>query len=368
MADTTQKKHILVAEDDETARTYFADLLSSAGYKVTAVPDGLQAKERIEVGDIDAVLTDIGMPGLNGIQLFQAVGETEKNPPCVMVTGNADLEEAAKSVNGRAVAYLRKPVQRAQLLDAITRAVVIADVASHRRALKRLLAQQEFDRAISTLHLDFQKVVESPTFESVAFEAFARNDSNTLTKPPVLLRAAKELNLRDQLGRKIRTLVAQGAAKLPPTADIFVNIDADDLHDLDLYSSTTAFGALANRIVLEVSEKMPLQDVSGLQDRLQKLRKLGFRMSVDGLWHASLGMSVVMAVEPSYVKLDKETTIAAESSEDVRKWVSQVAEMLRDTCNARLVAKCVETEKQRDGMLRTGDVRLFQGFFFDYRK
>lgn len=80
---------ILIAEDDEAMRTYLARALENAGYDVYAVGDGAMALPLIEDGDFDLLLSDIVMPGMDGIELAQRCAELSPRTKVMFITGFA---------------------------------------------------------------------------------------------------------------------------------------------------------------------------------------------------------------------------------------------------------------------------------------
>lgn len=80
---------ILLAEDDESMRTYLARALENAGYEVVAVGSGTAALPWIETAYFDLLLTDIVMPEMDGIELAQRCGEMSPDTKVMFITGFA---------------------------------------------------------------------------------------------------------------------------------------------------------------------------------------------------------------------------------------------------------------------------------------
>lgn len=80
---------ILLAEDDEAMREYLARALVNAGYQVEAVADGLDAIPLLEAGVFDLLVTDIVMPGMDGIQLSQKASVLNPDIKVMFITGFA---------------------------------------------------------------------------------------------------------------------------------------------------------------------------------------------------------------------------------------------------------------------------------------
>ena len=367
--------HVLVADDDPTSLSFFARLLKLSGYRVTTVQDGQQAHDRLQQGDIDVVLSDIGMPGLNGIQLLQAMGSSDKDPPVVLVTGNPQLETAVQALHGRAVAYLNKPVDSAMLLDSIGRAVQISHLAKARRTLQQVVAPPAEDsteeaqrrrslaNAQRTLWMAFQPIVSLAQGKVFAYEALVRNEDPQLGNPGALLHAAQaEGKLRD-LGRQIRNTIAGEFSAVPPDTLIFVNLIPQDLLDDNLYDKTAPLTAHAHRVVLEITERDSLDDIDTLAQRLQDLRSLGFRLALDDLGAGYSGLTSFLALRPDVVKLDMSLVRNIHENAEQRLLVESIARTMIHDFRTLVVAEGVEKLAERD-TLRSMQIDLLQGFVF----
>lgn len=80
---------ILLAEDEEPMRVYLARALERAGYHVVAVANGSEALDRLESDDFDLLLSDIVMPGMDGIELAQRCADLRPRTKVMFITGFA---------------------------------------------------------------------------------------------------------------------------------------------------------------------------------------------------------------------------------------------------------------------------------------
>jgi len=110
--------HILVADDNDDMRGYVARLLRKQGYAVTAVRDGVAALVAVRQRRPDLVLTDIMMPGLDGIGLLRALREdrTTSTIPVILLSARAGEEERIQGLRHNADGYLTKPFGARDLL------------------------------------------------------------------------------------------------------------------------------------------------------------------------------------------------------------------------------------------------------------
>jgi putative nucleotidyltransferase with HDIG domain len=119
MSSPTPAKHkVLLVEDDDFLRPELVRCLEDAGYEASGVGGGKDAKHLLSLHDFDAVVSDINMPEINGIQLFNWI-KAHRPMPVILMTGFADLAETLDAHNCGAAAFLAKPFKR----DELTRAV-----------------------------------------------------------------------------------------------------------------------------------------------------------------------------------------------------------------------------------------------------
>jgi len=92
---------ILVVEDEEEVRNLLADILIESGHHVETASDGNQGIAMFKEKDFDMVFTDLGMPGMSGWQVAEAVKDINRRIPVAVITGwNVDLEESEMRERG----------------------------------------------------------------------------------------------------------------------------------------------------------------------------------------------------------------------------------------------------------------------------
>ena len=112
------KKAILLAEDSIATRTQEKRILESAGYEVVAAVDGLDAFNKLNTREFDAVISDVQMPNMDGLQLTSKIRENKKYSelPIVLVTSLAKDEDKRRGAEAGANAYITKSAFNKELL------------------------------------------------------------------------------------------------------------------------------------------------------------------------------------------------------------------------------------------------------------
>lgn len=115
------KRSILVVDDAEVMREMVSDLLVGRGYEVEAVSSAADALERTSDRDFGCVLTDLQMPGMDGLQLLGALRERSPETPVVLMTSFGTIENAVKAMRLGAQDFITKPFESEHLLVTLER-------------------------------------------------------------------------------------------------------------------------------------------------------------------------------------------------------------------------------------------------------
>ena len=117
-------RRLLVAEDNYINLVIVSRMLKSLGYAFDAAENGLECLTLFNQSDYDLVLTDIQMPGLDGIQVaskIRTMKPEKRDVPIVAMTANADLAEAMRYYEAGINDVLAKPFNKAELLTSIAK-------------------------------------------------------------------------------------------------------------------------------------------------------------------------------------------------------------------------------------------------------
>ncbi len=295
---------ILVVDDEQGVREAIVRVLSRAGFNVSSAENAQAALELLRTGEqFNAILTDLEMPGIKGIDFLRLVRERDLDVPVIILTGNPTLESAMSAVQYGGFRYLAKPFQNEQIVEIARSAAGMHRLAVlKRRALELCEAgawligdaaglDAHFDRAMSELWIAFQPIIRWPDQVVYGYEALVRSTEPTLSNPGLLFEAAERLGRVQELGRAIRSAVSNCIPSAPKESTIFVNLHSADLGDDELFAERSPLSGHAGRVVLEVTERASLHRISNLRGRIENLRRLGFQIAVDDLGAGYAGLS-----------------------------------------------------------------------------
>jgi len=135
-------RRILVVDDDETSRNGLRGLLKAWGYHVSEAADGVEALERVAAEPPDVVITDMVMPGLDGMGLLAALKREYPATAMIMLTGHGTIESAVQAMKDGAYDYLTKPVDPTRLQVLLEKAVERSETLREVHLLRRQLRQR----------------------------------------------------------------------------------------------------------------------------------------------------------------------------------------------------------------------------------
>ena len=140
------KAHILIIDDDANTLASLARAFRLAGHEATVCDNATRALELAKAERFDLILSDVVMPGRDGIALledFKAIGLAS---PVVMMSGQASIEMAVKATRLGASDFLEKPISSEKLLLTAENALRVRHLEEENRDLKRRLGRHRLSR------------------------------------------------------------------------------------------------------------------------------------------------------------------------------------------------------------------------------
>ncbi|HZU83049.1 MAG TPA: sigma-54 dependent transcriptional regulator [Polyangiaceae bacterium] len=145
------RARVVVADDEASARSGLATLLREEGFEVAVAEDGLKALALVQENAPDVLITDLRMPGLDGIELLRRVREIDPDIIVVLMTAFAEVETAVRAMHEGAEHYLTKPLQIDELVLVLGRALERRKLRNEATELRaRLKERLRFDNLIGS--------------------------------------------------------------------------------------------------------------------------------------------------------------------------------------------------------------------------
>lgn len=367
-------RRVLVADDEVPICKVLDRVLSAAGFEVVQAHDGRAAIAAIEGGSFDVILTDIQMPGATGIELLGKVRAHDLDVPVVLMTGSPEMSDALGAIELGALQYLSKPFPLDRVVRVIERASRLHRLAIVKREALALQGRDRseagdvaslklaFDRALESMWMAYQPIVSCGEQKVMAYEALMRSEEPALPDPGAMLAAADRLSRTNDLGRKVRSLVAKSIPSAPTDALVFVNVHTRDMLDPELVNSSAPLCAFAERVVLEITERAALDNVRDVEARAAVLRGLGFRIAIDDLGAGYAGLTSFATLEPEFVKLDMSLVRDIHDSAIRQKLVGSMTTLCGEM-DKGIIAEGIEAVSERD-QLRALGCDWMQGYLF----
>jgi EAL domain-containing protein (putative c-di-GMP-specific phosphodiesterase class I) len=370
--DSSEASDVVVVVEDDAPTLRALERSLGKSFTVLGFSAAEPAVERVLQGGISAILSDISLPGMSGLELLGAVREHDADLPVVLITGSPSLESATRAIEHGVYRYLPKPLDDSRLPQLLQQATQLHRLARLKRAALELNGAPSAPRsngpdaslmkALETLSVVYQPIVSHASGDVYGYEALMRSGEPGFPSPASLLATAERTGALHLLGQRVRARALDGLRHTPPSALLFINLHPQDLLDPELRRADGPLAAQASRIVLEVTERASLDGITQLKSRLAALRELGFRIAVDDLGAGYAGLTSFALLEPEIVKLDMTLTRQIESSSVKQKLVGSFSRLCRDM-GRTIVAEGVETVAERDTLTSLG-CDLLQGHLF----
>lgn len=149
---------ILLVDDDPTALLVLAKGLSQREYPVTTAASGEEALERMAGEYFDVVITDLTMPGIDGIGVLQAAKARSAKTEVLLLTASQSLKNAVEAMKNGASDYLQKPVDLGELLIILQKIESFREMAASAEDLREAMDVTERNAQETISHLEMEVV------------------------------------------------------------------------------------------------------------------------------------------------------------------------------------------------------------------
>jgi EAL domain-containing protein (putative c-di-GMP-specific phosphodiesterase class I) len=367
-------RRVLVVDDDAAVLRASSLLLDRAGFKVDSAASAQRALELLHDNTYSVILSDILMEGMSGLDLLRAIRERDLDTPVVMMTAGPSLATALEAMAYGAHRYLLKPVAPETLIETITRASLLADLARLKReafALQekanlpvddRVKLDAAFTRGLAQLHMVFQPIISISQGKAVGFEALVRSGEPEMRNPAVFFDTAGLLARQPELSRAIYSSVAKRAPDIREDLMIFVNVHPPDLLDDSLHGSGSPLAPHSHRVVLEITERASIDKMGDIGPVVNDLRRLNYRLAVDDLGTGYAGLASFTQLGPEFVKLDRSLIMGIDEHPTKQRVVQAMYHLCADL-GMTVISEGVETKAEMETLRGLGADYL-QGYLF----
>ena len=159
---------VLVVDDEEEIRKILSSILEKEGFQVITASDGEQAMKKISFDTPDAVLLDVRMPGISGMDVLSKIKAIDDNLPVVLITAYADTHQAVQAIKAGAYDYLAKPFDNNEVVWVTRRALTegklrrnLKTMADHYKGNFSLIERMGPSDRIARLATDVHRVAKS---------------------------------------------------------------------------------------------------------------------------------------------------------------------------------------------------------------
>lgn len=132
---------ILIIDDEKSIRNALKEILEYEKYEIELAEDGIKGLEIINSNRIDAVLCDIKMPKMDGIEVLSNVVTNHSDVPVIMISGHGDIETAVDALKKGAFDYVQKPLDLNRILVTIRNALDKSNLVTETKTLRKKISK-----------------------------------------------------------------------------------------------------------------------------------------------------------------------------------------------------------------------------------
>jgi len=149
----TPKHIVLVADDDESTRNIIVKFLAKMDYSYVTATDGLDALEKVRENKFDAVITDIKMPKMDGIDLAMAISRYCPGVPVMIATGYGEEYSVRSALSVGALEYIQKPFSFFEL------SIRLRKMIENSEMLQRMKTENREEKGVEGLKKELEQVL-----------------------------------------------------------------------------------------------------------------------------------------------------------------------------------------------------------------
>jgi DNA-binding NtrC family response regulator len=145
MSDPTYRGRLLIVDDEVELMRALCESLGAEGYETHGLSDPTLAPDALRTGEFDLLLSDLMMPGTDGIQLLRQALEIDPNLVAVIMTGQGTVQTAVDAMKAGAFDYILKPFRLQRVLPILERALEVRRLRAENVRLRRIVKELTFE-------------------------------------------------------------------------------------------------------------------------------------------------------------------------------------------------------------------------------
>ena len=215
------KAHILIAEDNPVNRKVLQKILDRAGYHYSIAKDGDEALDLIDKTKFDAIVLDMNMPGMSGLEIariYNIISGKDERAPMIMFSANVTPDAKESSLKAGVDEFLPKPIKIDTFLNVLNK--LLSKKRSEKNSALNLnfndekIIQKSYDVLELTALMDLEEVSADPLFLDELIQEFITENKKTVLKFEELMQAEHSEEIKDVLHYLKGAAVSVGAMEL----------------------------------------------------------------------------------------------------------------------------------------------------------
>jgi signal transduction histidine kinase len=257
----TRTGRLLVVDDEEPQMRALCDTLSAEGFITAGFSSPQAALAELERSSYDLLLTDLMMPGMDGIALLAAARRIDPELVGIMMTGHGTIDTAVRAMQAGALDYIQKPFRLKVILPVLRRGIEIRRLRTENSELRLAQAtiqrlNEELEQRVRERTRELEVANQELALANQDLESFSFSVSHDLRAPLRNIREFSKIFLEDfgqevpEEGRALLTRVEEGGARMSRLIEDLLTFSRFSRQPLD--KKPVVLGDLVRRLVAEL--------------------------------------------------------------------------------------------------------------------